>query len=184
MDDRDILTLYRARAEEAIRETETKYGRYCYAIAYRILSDRSDAEEVVNDTYLKLWNTIPPAVPASLKAYAGMIARQRALDVYDARHAEKRGGEVALALEELAECLPGGDAREAERSMELRDALNRFLHSLPERTRRVFVRRYWYASPVAEIAREYGLKESHVTVMMLRTRKKLKIFLQKEGIDL
>ena len=185
MEDKQIVDLYWARSETAVAETEKKYGRYCHYIAYQILYNREDAEEVVNDTYLKAWNTIPPQCPDPLKPYVGMISRQLALDAYEARHTQKRGGQVPLALDELAECIPDPDSRaDIGESVALSDALDRFLWALPERTRNVFVRRYFYMSTVAEIARDFSMKESNVAMHLLRTRKKLAQFLKKEGFDL
>jgi RNA polymerase sigma-70 factor (ECF subfamily) len=183
MEDKDIVDLYWAREESAIRETEKKYGRYCHYVASRILQSDEDAEEVVNDTYLRAWNSIPPSRPTQLKAYLAKIASRLSLDRYDARSAEKRGGgELPLVLEELAECVPSGEGEHLADEITLRDAVNRFLWSLPVESRRIFVRRYWYASSVAEIAREYGMKESAVGMLLLRTRAKLKHELNKEGI--
>ncbi len=185
MEDSRIIALYQERREQAIAETERKYGRYCRYIANRILSSDEDAEEIASDTYFKIWNTIPPNRPASLKAYVGMIARQLSLDAYEARCAQKRGAETALILDELSECISGNDdGAEFSDTLALREALNKFVRSLPEKTQKIFVRRYFYASPVSEIARDYHMKESSVTVLMLRIRKKLKIFLKKEGFDI
>ena len=183
MEDKEIVDLYWERSERAITETDKKYGRYCHYIAYQILSDNEDAEEIVNDTYLKTWNTVPPNRPDPLKGYVGMISNQLALDRYDQKTAEKRGGgQVPVFLHELAECIPDNDdGAEIGKSIALRDALNRFLKSLPPKTRTIFVRRYWYVTPVAEIAHEFGMKESAVAMLMLRTRLKLKDFLGKEG---
>ncbi len=182
MDDSCIVDLFWARSEEAIIETERTYGRYCRFIARQILRNDADAEEVVNDTYLKTWNSIPPNRPVSLKSYVGMITRQLALDAYEAKTTRKRGGEIPLVLEELSECIPDTcDDAELGESVALRDALNRFVRSLPERTQAVFIQRYWYASSVADVARAFGMKESSVTVLMLRTRRKLKKFLEEEG---
>ena len=183
MEDREIVDLYWARSEEAITETDKKYGRYCYYIAYQILYDNEDAEEIVNDTYLKTWNTVPPNRPDPLKGYVGMISNRLALDRYDKKRAEKRGGgQMPVVLHELSECIPAGDdGADIGQSVALRDALKRFLRSLPEKTRTIFVRRYWYVAPIAEIAKEFGMKESAVAMLMLRTRLKLKDFLEKEG---
>ncbi len=182
MDDKQILELFFERSENAISLTQSKFGRYCHYIASRILGNEADAEEVVNDTWLKAWNTIPPHRPSSLKVYLGMLTRQLALDAWDVKTAQKRSGSFPLVLDELAECIP--DGTDFSHSLELRDALNRFLHTLPLKTRRVFLRRYWYAASVAEIAREFGMTESAVTVLMLRTRQKLNAFLAKEEIFL
>ena len=181
MDDKQIVELYFERSESAITETEKKYGRYCHYIAYRILENDEDAKEIVNDTYLKTWNTVPPNRPDPLKPYVGMISRQLSLDRYEEYHTQKRGGQVAIVLDELNECIPDRNTEDIGDSIALRDALNRFVGSLPEKTQRVFVRRYWYASPISEIAEDYSLKESYITVLLLRTRNKLKTFLEKEG---
>lgn len=184
MEDKQIVDLYFERSESAITETEKKYGRYCHYIAYRILGNDEDAKEIVNDTYLKAWNTIPPNRPGRLKPYVGMLCRQLSLDRYEKYHTQKRGGQVMLILDELAECIPDSDSRaDIGESIDLKDALNKFVRSLPDKTQKVFVRRYWYSSSIAEIAEAYGMKESSVTVLLLRTRKKLKEFLCKEGFD-
>lgn len=185
MEDQQILDLYFARSESAITETDRKYGRYCHSIAYNILEDHEDAKEIVNDTYLKAWNTIPPNRPDPLKPYVGMISRHLSLDRYEEYHTQKRGGQVPLVLEELAGCIPDNDSREdIGESVALKDALARFIRSLPDKTQMIFLRRYWYASSVAEIAEEYGMRENSVNVLLHRTRKKLKDHLQKEGFDL
>lgn len=184
MDDKQIVELYWQRCESAIEETDKKYGRYCHYIAYHILADNEDAKEIVNDTYLKTWNTVPPNRPDPLKPYVGTISRQLSLNRYEAQHAQRRRGQVALALDELAECIPDTDSgADIGESVALSDALTRFLWGLPERTRILFVRRYFYMSPVAEIAADFSMKESAVTMLMLRTRRKLAHFLKKEGFD-
>ena len=185
MEDKQIVELYWARSETAISETAKKYGRYCHYIAYQILHNDEDAKEVVNDTYLKTWNTIPPRRPDPLKPYVGTISRQLALDVYKKQHAQRRGGQVSLVLDELSECIPDNDSgADIGESVALSDALNRFMWALPQRTRNIFVRRYFYMSSVAEIAKDFSMKESNVTMHLLRTRKKLEQFLKKEGFDL
>ena len=185
MEDRQIVDLYLKRSEEAISETDKKYGRYCHYIAYRILENDEDAKEVVNDTYLKTWNTIPPNRPDRLKPYVGMISRQLSLDRYEEYHAQKRSGQVSLVLEELAECIPDNDSgADIGESVALRDALGRFVRSLPDKTQSIFLQRYWYSCSMAEIAEGYGMRENSVTVLLHRTRKKLKAHLQKEGFDL
>ncbi|MBQ7337668.1 MAG: sigma-70 family RNA polymerase sigma factor [Clostridia bacterium] len=184
MDDREIVALYMERCERAIRETQIKYGRYCHYIARQILDSEEDAEEIVNDTYLKTWNTIPPAQPESLKPYVGMISRQLAINEFERKQAKKRGGEVLLVLDELAACIPDRESTQIGESVALRDALNKFLMSLSGKTRNIFVRRYWYTSTLSEIAEEYAMKESTVGMILLRTRARLKKFLEKEGIDI
>lgn len=185
MEDNRIIELFFERSEAAISETDKKYRQYCRYIAYRILENEEDADEIVNDTYLKMWSLIPPNRPDRLKPYIGMISRQLSLDRYEKNHAKKRGGEVALVLDELSECIPDNDSRaDIGESVGLRDALNRFVRSLPDRTQKIFIRRYWYSSSISEIAQEYGMNESSVTVLLHRTRKRMKKFLSKEGFDI
>ena len=186
MDEKQIIELYFARSERAITETDRKYGRLCYGIAFHILDSREDSEECVSDTYLRTWNAIPPNRPNRLAAFLARITRNLALNRYARYSAEKRGGgEVPLALEELAECVPAPDRveRKAEEVF-LKDVLNRFLGELQPETRRIFLRRYWNLSPVSEIAEFYGISESKVKTSLFRTRGKLRSFLQKEGITL
>ena len=183
MEDRHIVELYLQRNERAIAETHAKYGRYCHYIAYNILSSNEDAEEIVNDTYLKVWNRIPPDRPDPLKPYVGMISRQLALNAYEEQHTQKRG-QITLVLDELAECLPGDDENwDVVSGVALHDSLNTFLRGLSQKTRNIFIRRYWYTSSIAEIAEEYSMKESAVAMLLLRTRNKLKTHLQKEGFN-
>ena len=186
MEDRGIIDLYWARSENAIRETDKKYGKFCHSIAYNILSDHGDSEECVNDTYLHTWNAIPPRRPSKLSAFLGRITRNLALNRYDREKAQKRGGgQIELAVEELAECIP--DPSTVERQMEdkeLADALNRFLAGLPGEARRIFLRRYWQLCTVKEIGTLYGISESKVKMSLMRTRGKLKRFLEQEGVNL
>lgn len=186
MDDSKIIELYQDRSEQAISETSRKYGKYCHCIAYNILHNAEDSEECVNDTYLRAWNSIPPKRPNRLQSFLGKITRNLSLNRWEMLSAEKRGaGQVPLVLEELAECIPAGENVEqlAEDTV-IRNALDRFLEELPEETRKLFVRRYWYLSPVKEIAADYGFSESKVTVTLFRTREKLRTVLEKEGISL
>ncbi len=184
MEDKDIIKLYWERSENAISETAKKYGRYCHYIAYQILYSDLDAEEIVNDTYLKTWNTIPPNRPEPLKPYVGMITRQLSYNAYEAKTAQKRGGQFHTVLGELSECIPDSDSgNDIGESVALCDALNRFIRSLPNKTQIIFMRRYWYASPISEIAKAFGMSESHVGVLLFNTRKKLKKFLSKEGFE-
>ena len=184
MEDTQIVDLYFARSEQAIAETDHKYGKYLFTIAHNILFSRSDAEEAVNDTYMGAWRSIPPHRPNRLSTYLGKITRRCALEKWKMNHAQKRGGgEVPLALEELSECIPGSDS--PQRHMELKELtrlINVFLKTLPETEQRVFVRRYWYLCPVKTIARDFGFSESKVKSMLSRTRSKLKYHLEKEGI--
>lgn len=184
MTDEEIISLYYARSQEAIRETDQKYGRYCYAVAYRILADRQDSDECVNDTYLRTWKSIPPKHPAVLSAFLGKIARNLALDRYDRYTAEKRGGgQMALALDELEECIPAQDEEEnvLDRVL-LVQVLNQFLDGLPDLARRLFIGRYWYLETTQELARQHQVSESNVKSSLFRSRNKLRKLLEKEGI--
>ncbi len=185
MDDRAIIDLYFARAERAIAETARRYGRYCTAIAYRILGSREDSEECVNDTYLRAWNAIPPHRPERLDTYLGTITRNLALNRYAERNAAKRGGQVELALDELRDCLADtATVEDVVDNRALADALNAFLASLPAETRRIFVARYWHLKPIKTIARELHLGESAVKMRLARSREQLRDYLTKEGITL
>lgn len=186
MDDQQILKLYNERSEAAISETAAKYGRYCHTIAYNILCNEEDTEECVNDTYLKAWKSIPPQVPNKLSAFLGKITRNLALDKYRFYNSAKRGGgQTALALEELLECVPAVDSTEHAVSDKLLvEVLNRFLEELPLEKRRIFMKRYWYLQSIQKIAGELAISESKVKMTLLRTRSKLKQTLEKEGIYL
>ena len=186
MTDEKIVELYWERSEEAIKETDKQYGRYFHYIAKEILQDEEDAKEIVNDTYLKAWNSIPPERPNPLKAFLGRITRQLSLNRLEQNKAQKRGGgQYLLALDELAECIPDGSGNEDLASnIDLTDALNRFLRNLPIEQRRVFIKRYWYMSSIADTARYFGMSESKVVSILFRVRNKLKDHLTKEGFDL
>lgn len=185
MQDNEIIELFWQRSEEALRETEQKYGRYCLTIAMGILGDREDAEEVVNDVLLKTWNNIPPQRPEYLRAYLAAVSRSVAIDRLRAENRQKRGaGEYTVALEELAECLPDPDSeRDLHDLLTLTDTLNRFLHGQDEKTRIVFLQRYWYFRGIAEIAKEFSMGESAVKMLLLRTRKKLRSALNDAGLE-
>lgn len=184
MDDKSILDLYWTRSEQAIAETSAKYGGYCYAIAYNILSNREDSEESVNDTYLAAWNTMPPKRPAVLPAFLGKMTRYISLDRWKHLSRTKRGGgEVPLCLEELAGCVSGQESVENDvLRKELLTAVNRFLEKLPKTERQVFLCRYWYLDPVEEIAARFGFTRSKTASMLHRTREKLTAYLTKEGL--
>lgn len=183
MNDTEILDLYWVRSERAIAETRAKYGAYCSVIARNVLGDAQDAEESVSDTWLTAWNTIPPKRPAIFRSYLGKLTRNISLKKWRERSAIKRGGgEVFLALDELADCIPDGSDTERETDAKLlTDVLNRFLAELKPDERRVFVCRYWYMDPVSEIARRFGFSESKVKSMLLRLRGRLRVRLEREG---
>lgn len=186
MNDSQIVALFLDRDQRAIEETAEKYGKYCYAIAYNILQNHEDAQEAVSDTYLGAWATIPPHKPVKLNTFLGKIARRTALKRWEKNCAQKRGGgEVELALEELSEYVSGGQMPEsAIESQELTRILNEFLEKLPKEERQVFVCRYWYLDPIADIAKRFGFSQSKIKSMLARTRMKLRSTLSKEGITL
>ena len=182
MDDQAIIALFWARDEMAIGETKAKYGRLCRGIARNILGNEEDAEECDNDTYLKTWQAIPPQRPAVLPAYLGRIARNIALNRWKAGRADKRGGgEVPLSLDELGDCVSGREDPDLDEG-EVLVAIERFLDSLEQADRLVFLLRYWQLEPVAAIARRMAWSESKVTSRLFRLRKRLKSQLEKEGI--
>ena len=184
MEDAAIVDLYWQRSEEAIPETERKYGAYCQRIAYNVCADHGDAEECVNDTWLRAWNRMPSERPGLLSAFLGAITRNLALDRWRARHSLKRGGgEVPLALDELSDCVMGQSDPEREVEVkELEAAIDRFVNGLPEKDQLIFLSRYWFLAPVAEIAQKAGCSQSRVKTTLFRLRKKLQTMLQEEGL--
>lgn len=184
MEDSEILKLYSGRSENALAETEKKYGRYCYAIAHRILGDDGETEECVNETYFKAWNSIPPATPKILSVFLGKIVRNTALDLYEKKNRIKRGGgDFALVLDELAECADGSGCVESEiESRELSAAVREFLDGIDTDKRRIFILRYWYVMSVKEIAQRQGMKESNVKVTLHRLREQLRKELKEKDL--
>ena len=181
MDDRQIIDLYYAREETAISETADKYGKYCYSIAYNILHSHEDSAECVNDTLNGAWNAIPPERPTRLQSFLARITRNIAIDRFRYNTAQKRSAEVENVIDEYWQCIPNQEAS-IEDELVLKDAINGFLESLDKRTRIIFMRRYWYAMSVKDIARNMKLAESHVSAILHRTRKKFKEYLTEEGI--
>jgi len=184
LEDMQIISLYWERSEDAITQTSNKYGRYCHSISYNILHNHEDADECVNDTYMNAWNSIPPNRPNMLSAFLAKITRNLSLKKYENYSAKKRGsGQMQLALEEIENYLSvSGGAEEIADETLLAEFLNRFLGSLPLEKRKIFMRRYWYFSSIKEIAIDYGMGESKVKMILLRTRNDLKLFLEQEGI--
>ena len=183
MTDAQIVQLYWDRDERAIPETAAVYGGYCYTIAHNILGSAQDAEECVNDTWLRTWNSIPPHRPRILAPFLGRITRNLALDLFRRDRAQKRGGsEIRLVFDELAECVSGGDSPEgAADERELRQAIHDFLAALPAKKRKIFMRRYWYADSVAQIADRMGMSENGVSVTLHRLRAALRAYLEERG---
>ena len=183
MEDHQIVELYWQKNADALSETSSKYGPYCFAIADRILNNTEDSEECVNDTWLHAWNAMPPQKPNVLRMFLAKITRNLSVNRFKARSAEKRGGgEILLVLDELADCLAGEtDVEKEYEGRELEQCIRRFVRGLPERDGNVFVRRYFFTEPVAAIAERYGLTENNIMVILSRTRKKLRLKLVKEG---
>ena len=181
LDDRNIIELYMNRDERAIDETAEKYGAYCEKIAYNILSDKFDAEECVNDTYLRTWNSIPPTLPRTLSAFLAKITRNIAIDRYKTKHAEKRTN-VSISLDELSECVGERDFSDQIEIAAIGSAISRFLYGESEMNRRIFVRRYFFEDSISDIANFYRISESKVKTSLHRTRERLAKFLEKEGV--
>lgn len=183
MDDKKIIGLFFSRDEAAIRETADKYGDFIRYIAFGITGIREDAEECENDTYLKLWNSIPPEFPEFFKAYIGKITRNTALSLYRKNKAAKRNCGVYVLLSELEECIP--DPVSVEDEVEagyLARIISDWLYTLPEEPRSVFVKRYWYGEAVKTIAEQAGSSPSEISSLLFTLRKKLKRELTEKGV--
>lgn len=183
-DDSDLIQMFESRNEQAIAETQAKYGGYCYSLVYRILGNAQDSEECVSDAMMHLWNAIPPAKPRSFCAFLITTAKRLALNRLEQKQAAKRGGrQNDIPFDELPDTFSASDdtALAAEQRM-LREALHRFLESLPQETRIFFVEHYWLECSISEIAAEHQKGKSTVKMSLLRTRKKLGEFLRKEGL--
>ncbi len=184
MEDHEIVQLYWDRDERAIEESERKYGGLCRGVALRVLDSVEDSEECVSDTWLRSWNVIPPQRPTLLGAFLARITRNLALDRWRASHAAKRlGGETALALEELGDCVSGGSLEDEVARRELVRALNGFLRSLPERDRSLFLRRYWSVETLESLAKQEGMSVSALHRRLRRLRSALADHLRKEGVE-
>ena len=182
LEDSRIISLFFERSEQAIGELDRKYGPAVKKTAANILNNRLDVEECVNDTYLKTWNSIPPHVPDPLAGYVCKIARNLAVNRYHASHAEKRFGGYDLVLDEMQECIPSGVNIETDyEAKELSAAINRFLTTLDREDRFLFVRRYWYADSVSDLAAQTHSRASRISVRLFRLREKLRNTLVKEG---
>ena len=183
MEDSRIIELYWQRSENAITETDKKYGAYCSTVAFNILLNQEDAEECVNDTWLGAWDAIPPHRPSMLRAFLAKITRNLSIKRLEKRLADKRGGTAeCIVLDELEECI--GDPTDVEGIAEanaLEELIRRFVRKLPERDGNLFVRRYFFTDSIASIAERYRISENHVMVILSRIRKKLKKELMKEG---
>lgn len=180
MDDDQIIELYFSRDEQAIRETQNKYGQLCIGIAQKILSRREDAEECVNDAYLCLWDQIPPLRPQHLPAYLCKIVRNLSLKRMQYNNAEKRSEKMTVSLEELECIIPAAPVQD---DLWLREKINAYLHSEKPQNRKVFIRRYFFFDSIAGIAAMYSLNENKVKSILFRCRNRLQAYLEKEGIS-
>ena len=184
MEDSKILELFFARNEDAIKYTDETYGRRLYRLADKIVQNGQDAEESVSDTYLKAWDSIPPHKPQYFFAYIARICRNFALDKLDWKNAAKRKAEIVSLTQEMEACVPDAARERTLEGKELGMILDSFLRTLSAENRMIFMRRYWYADTVAEIAVRYGISESAVRMRLNRTRDKLAGYLKQEGVHL
>ena len=182
MEDQKIVSLYWERDDAAIAETKKKYGTYCHSVAYRILRSDEDAEECVNDTYLRAWEAMPPHKPTQLSTFLGKITRNLALNRYWHNRAEKRSGELEMVLEEVGEFLPDPSEMPLSDEVALREAINGFVGSLPVKKRKLFVQRYFYCCSIRTVARECGMTENATKVSLHRMREEFRVYLEKRGI--
>ena len=185
MKDQDIVNLYWDRNENAIHQTQMKYGAYLSKVSYNILADFEDSKECVNDTYLAAWNSMPENRPNNLATYLGKITRQISIDVFRKRHREKRyASEFAISFDELGDSFTDGVTPEQQLNAKLLDeAINRFVSALPDMAQKTFVGRYYFFDSLKEIASYCGMTESKVKILLFRTRQKLKLYLKKEGFE-
>lgn len=185
MEDSQIIDLYFKRDEAAISETAAKYGAFCHGIARNILSIDADADECVNDTYLRAWNAIPPQKPIRLGAWLGKVVRNIALDLWKKNHRQKRYAGMEQLLDELQDCIPSPQTVQHEmEEKELTEVINEWLLSLSQKDRVLFVRRYWIGKSINELAREYGTTPNSLAKRMFKLRQKLKLTLEQEGYSI
>lgn len=183
MDDAQIIALYLSRDETAIGETETKYGSLCLHIAKNILGNQEDAEECVQDTFLAVWNTVPPTLPENFPAFLCKIARNLSLKKLEYNTAGKRDVNACTPLSELEAILPDNRLAPDAESKELGNLITAFLQTEKETARKVFLRRYMFFDSIADIARQFSFRESKVKSILFRTRSRLRDYLKKEGIE-
>jgi len=177
MNDQEIIALYFDRDEQAIKETDVKYGKVCMQVSMNILNSRPDAEECVNDTYLKTWNSIPPTKPSSLCAFVCRIVRNISINRHRDLHRDKRNRDLVVSFEELEDCIPVDESF----SDQLPELLTEFLRGMDETDRKLFVGRYWHSLSVKELAEAWDLTPNAVAIRLHKTREKLRAHLQKGG---
>lgn len=184
MNDEMIIELFWNRSENAISETDKKYGAYCYRVSFNVLSNKEDAEECVSDTYLKTWNSIPPTRPTRLMAFLGKIARNISLNLLKMNTAKKRGGDLVKVIEEeLDECAPQNPVEEEVNRGLVLDCINSYLNRQTELKANIFVRRYWYMDTIKAISNRYKMNENTVSTILMKMRNELKENLMKEGFE-
>ena len=176
MQDNEIIRMYLDRNEQAIAESDRKYGALCHSVAMNILDSRPDVEECVNDTWLKAWNSIPPENPTSLKHYLGRLTRHLSIDRFRTLHRRKRNKGMTVLLDELETVTPAEDVTDR-----LGADLTEFLYTLEPAERNLFIGRYWHAYPPEVLAAEYGITANAVGLRLMRTRNKLRAFLTERG---
>ena len=184
MDDVRIVELYFLRDESAIKKTAECYGDKLHRLSFRIVRNKEDSEECVNDTYLKSWNTIPPQKPIFLYAYLAKICRYLCFGKLDYHNAKKRNFEIVNLSDELMECIPSNLTMVEIEEKIIGDMLSAFLKTLSEDSRLIFMRRYWFSDSIDEISNRYGITKSKVKTSLFRTRGKLKSYLESEGISI
>lgn len=185
MEDWQIIELYWQREENAITETAQKYGSFCYRLAMNVLSIHEDAEECVNDTYHQAWISMPPERPVKLRAWLGKVVRNRAINVWNKNHTQKRYSGMSVLLDELADCIPSSVTVEQEIEVrELSEIISVWLLSLPKEDRVLFVRRYWNGEALNGLAKEWNIVPGKLAQRMHRLRLSLRTALEKEGVTL
>lgn len=182
--DEEIIGCYFQRDERAIAATSQKYGRQCYAVSFNILRVQEDAEECVNESYLKVWNAIPPERPHDLKYYLLKIVRNVSLNRLDFLKSKKRSRELEISLSELEDVLPDESIPPELGISELTELINEFLDRLSRDERIIFVRRYWHFDSISVISAEFGFGQSKVKTSLMRTREKLRKYLREEGFEI
>lgn len=186
MEDSLIIELYFIRSEDAIKETDKKYRRYCESIGYHILKDHQDTEECINDCYFHAWKSIPPVRPVNLRVFLGKIMRNVSLDCYRKKNSKKRkGSEFDILLSELDECIPSNDSTwDNYNSKLLSESIEKFLALIPQKHCVVFMKRYFFCKSLKEISKECSLTITHVKVLLFRIRNALKRHLEMEDFQL
>lgn len=183
MDDFQIIELYFARDEHAIKETDHKYGKLCFQVAKNLLFNNEDSEECVNDTYLTVWNKIPPTRPNNFMAFICKITRNLSLKKLEVSNAVKRSAAAIISLSEIEATVPDDSIAPGIEDEELGKLISSFLWSEKELDRNIFLRKYWFFDSISDIAERYSMNENSVKSVLFRSRNRLREFLKKEGIE-